>query len=277
LANPANAAARPAATRVAAPAKPLTAEDKAAASALDTRLAYVVTGDSEVDNMSRAGLFGLGLELKSRTAYEPAEPVGVDIEKDNLAFYPLLYWPMSVTEKDLSPAAVVKIDQFMRGGGTILFDTRDSPIGGLGATASPGEAVLRRLLSKLDIPPLEPTPQDHVLTRTFYLIKEFPGRWSGGQVWVEALPPLDPNKPPPQPIAARGGDGVSPIIMGGNDWAAAWARDEQGNPIAAVSPGGEQQREQAIRFGINLVIYAMTGNYKTDQVHVPALLERLGK
>jgi hypothetical protein len=252
-------------------------EDKVLASALDTRLGYVVTGDPQVDAMSKAGLFGLGLELKARTAYEPAEPVGVDIEKDDLSFYPLLYWPMATAEKDLSPAAVAKVDQFMREGGTILFDTRDSPVGGLGSTASPGEAVLRRLLTKLDIPPLEPCPTDHVLTRTFYLLKEFPGRWSGGQVWVEALPPVDPNNPPAQPVAARGGDGVSPIIMGGNDWAAAWARDEMGNPIAAVVPGGEQQRETAIRFGINLVIYAMTGNYKTDQVHVPALLERLGK
>jgi uncharacterized protein DUF4159 len=263
----------------AAPARtaPAAIEDKALASALDTRLAYVVTGDPQVDAMSKAGLFGLGLELKARTAYEPAEPVGVDVEKDNLSFYPLLYWPMAASEKDLSPAAVAKIDQFMRGGGTVLFDTRDAPIGGLGSTASPGEAVLRRLLSKLDIPPLEPCPSDHVLTRTFYLLKEFPGRWSGGQVWVEALPPADPKNPPQQPVAARGGDGVSPIVMGGNDWAAAWARDESGNPIAAVVPGGEQQREMAIRFGINLVIYAMTGNYKTDQVHVPALLERLGK
>lgn len=255
----------------------ITDKDKAVDSALDTRLAYVITGDPEVDKMSKAGLFGLGLELKARTAYEPADPVGVDIEKDDLSFYPLLYWPMATTEKDLSDAAVAKIDQFMRNGGTILFDTRDSPIGGLGSAASPGEAVLRRLLGKLDIPPLEPCPADHVLTKTFYLLKEFPGRWSGGQVWVEALPPSDPKNPPAQPVAARGGDGVSPIVMGGNDWAAAWARDEQGNPIAAVVPGGEQQREMAIRFGINLVIYSMTGNYKTDQVHVPALLERLGK
>lgn len=247
-------------------------------SALDTRLAYVITGDGEVDQMSRAGLFGLGLQLRARTAYEPAEPVGLDLDKDNLSFYPLLYWPMSPAEKDLSPRAVAKIDQFMREGGTILFDTRDSPIAGLApGAASAGEATLRRLLSKLDIPPLEPAPADHVLTRTFYLLKEFPGRWSGGQVWVEALPPQDPNRAPNGQVAARGGDGVSPIIMGGNDWAAAWALDEAGNPLAAVVPGGEQQREMAIRFGINVVIYAMTGNYKTDQVHVPALLERLGK
>ena len=261
----------------AAPSRATNIEDKVLESALDTRLAYVVTGDAEVDSMSKAGLFGLGLELRARTAYEPAEPVGVDVERDTLSFYPLLYWPMARAEKDLSPVAVAKIDQFMREGGTILFDTRDSPIGGLGSTASPGEAVLRRVLSKLDIPPLEPAPQDHVLTRTFYLLKEFPGRWSGGQLWVEALPPIDPKNPPSSPVAARGGDGVSPIIMGGNDWAAAWAKDEKGNALAAVVPGGEQQRETAIRFGINVVIYAMTGNYKTDQVHVPALLERLGK
>ena len=138
-------------------------------------------------------------------------------------------------------------------------------------------ARLSQLLEGLDLPPLQPVPPDHVLTRSFYLLQDFPGRWSGGQVWVEALPPQDPNRPPEGRIAARGGDGVSPIIMGGNDWAAAWARDEMGQPIAAVVPGGEQQREMAIRFGINVVIYAMTGNYKTDQVHVPALLERLGK
>jgi hypothetical protein len=254
------------------------ADPKEVESALATRLAYVITGDGEVDAMSKAGLFGLGLQLRARTAYEPGDPVGVDLEKDNLSFYPLLYWPMAPTQKDLSAKAVAKVDQFMREGGTILFDTRDSPIAGLATgAASAGEATLRRLLSKLDIPPLEPAPADHVLTRTFYLLKEFPGRWSGGQVWVEALPPQDPNRPPDGQVAARGGDGVSPIIMGGNDWAAAWALDEQGNPLAAVVPGGEQQREMAVRFGINVVIYAMTGNYKTDQVHVPALLERLGK
>jgi hypothetical protein len=264
----------------AAPAAPRanTDQGKDLESALDTRLAYVLTGDAETDNMSKAGLFGLGLELRARTAYEPAPPVGVNIETDDLSFYPLLYWPMHAAEKDLTAKAVAKIDQFMREGGTILFDTRDSPISGLASGSSPGEITLRRLLSKLDIPPLAPAPQDHVLTRTFYLLKEFPGRWAGGQVWVEALPPQDPNRPPDgAPVAARGGDGVSPIIMGGNDWAAAWARDEMGNPLAAVVPGGEQQREMAIRFGINIVIYAMTGNYKTDQVHVPALLERLGK
>jgi hypothetical protein len=131
---------------------------------------------------------------------------------------------------------------------------------------------LRRLLSKLDMPPLQPVPSDHVLTKTFYLIQDFPGRWTGGKVWVEALPPPDPDSGP-----ARGGDGVSPVIIGSNDWAAAWAVDSQDRPLADVTPGGDEQREMAYRFGVNVVMYALTGNYKTDNVHAQALLERLSR
>jgi hypothetical protein len=70
---------------------------------------------------------------------------------------------------------------------------------------------------------------------------------------------------------------VSPVIVGANDWAAAWAVDSAGrNPFATI-PGGARQRTLAYRFGVNLVMYALTGNYKGDQVHVPSLLERLGQ
>lgn len=241
--------------------------------ALDTRLAYVVTGLADVDGMSRAGLEGLGAALRQRTSYTPEEPVGVDPAKDDLSFFPLVYWPMDPREKDLSPEAISRISDYMRNGGTIFFDTRDLTLGAVRGPNSPGEQTLRRLAAKLDLPPLEPVPADHVLTKTFYLLRDFPGRWDGGKLWVEALPPADPGA---AGAPARGGDGVSPVIIGGNDWAAAWATDAQGRPLVDVSPGGGRQRELAIRFGINLVMYTLTGNYKADQVHVPALLERLG-
>jgi hypothetical protein len=239
----------------------------------DTRLAYVTTGLSDVDAMSRAGLTGLDFVLRQRTSYQAADPVGVDVAKDDLSFFPLIYWPMDPREKDLSPQALSRISDYMRNGGTIFFDTRDLTLGATRGPTSPGEQTLRRLISKLDLPPLEPVPQDHVLTKTFYLLRDFPGRWDGGKVWVEALPPADKNAGAPP---ARGGDGVSPVIIGGNDWAAAWAVDAQGQPLVDVSPGGARQREMAYRFGVNLVMYTLTGNYKADQVHVPALLERLG-
>jgi hypothetical protein len=235
--------------------------------ALDTRLAYVITGVPEVDAMSKDGLIGLGQALSDRTSYTPPEPMGVDIEKDDLSFFPLLYWPMDPRQKDLSPTALSKLADYMRTGGTILIDTRDLTLGPTRGADNPGEITLRRLLGKLDLPPLAPVPPDHVLTKSFFLLNDFPGRWDGGTVWAQA----------PGSGVARGSDGVSPVIIGSNDWAAAWAVDGQGHPMVDVTPGGPRQREMAIRFGINVVMYALTGNYKTDQVHVPAILERLGK
>ncbi len=66
------------------------------------------------------------------------------------------------------------------------------------------------------------------------------------------------------------------MFIGGGDWASAWAVDERGRSAFPVE-GGEPARELAYRFGINLVVYALTGNYKDDQVHLPALIERLNR
>ncbi len=241
---------------------------------LNYRLAYVVTGDSEVDTMSRAGLKGLTRILKERTAVEPGDPMAIDIESDELAFFPLIYWPVTSGQAQLSAQALAKVDTFMRNGGTILFDTRDQDTAlpmGMGRTAN-GSVTLRRLLAGLDIPPLQQLTSDHVLARSFYLLREFPGRWASGRVWIEA--PQTANDGSTSAIAS---DAVSPIIVGGADWAAAWAQDDLGRPVAAVVPGGERQREFAMRFGVNLVMYTLTGNYKADQVHVPFILDRLGQ
>ena len=232
----------------------------------ELRLAYVQTGNQETDALSRAGLLGLTATLNRRTAVETAEPLAVDLERDELIFFPLLYWPVVSTQAAPSPRAVERINRYLETGGTILFDTRDAndqtpgPVGG--ATSS--EQRLRRLVAGIKMPPLVPIPPDHVLTKSFYLLHDFPGRWNVGTLWVE-------------PVEDRVNDGVSGVIVGANDWAGAWAVDGQGRAAFAIVPGGEPQREVAMRFGINLVMYVLTGNYKSDQVHVPAILERLGQ
>jgi hypothetical protein len=242
-------------------------EEFALMATTETRLAYVITGDREIDATSEAGLAGLSMALRARTAFEPAEPMGVNVERDELAFFPLLYWPMSEGQDNLTPQALARINAYMKNGGTILFDTRDQDRAAGGAVP-PGTATLRRLIGQLDLPPLEPVPADHVLTKSYYLMQQFPGRFDGGQVWVEAVT---------AETDLLANDGVTTIVVGSNDYAAAWARDRSGRALYATTPGGERQREMAYRFGINLVIYALTGNYKADQVHVPALLERLGQ
>jgi hypothetical protein len=254
-------------------AKP--ADDFAMKSTLQTRLAYVITGDAQVDGISKAGLQGLTLFLGQRTALEAGEPVGLDPGRDELAFFPLIYWPVLPNVGKPSQQALERIDAYMKRGGTILFDTRDAidvPPGG--AQSSAGMVALRTILSSLDIPEIEPVPRDHVLTKTFFLLRDFPGRYNSGQLWVEALPAdeeEDPNRP------ARAGDGVSSIMITSNDLAGAWALRPDGQPMLPLVPGDQRQREFAFRAGVNIVMYALTGNYKADQVHIPALLERLGQ
>jgi len=246
---------------------------------IETRLAYVVTGDGEVDAISRAGLQGLTLFLAQRTALEGGDPIGLDIARDELAFFPLIYWPIVPGAPRPSAQALARIDAYMKRGGTVLFDTRDAvmaPPGSGGETRSQGMLALRSILSSLDIPELEPVPRDHVLTKTFYLMRDFPGRFNSGQLWVEAMPANEEREDEAR-RPARGGDGVSSIIITSNDLAGAWATRPDGQPMLPLSPGEPRQREFAFRAGVNIVMYTLTGNYKADQVHVPALLERLGQ
>ena len=254
------------------------AQDQSAAregftAALVTRLAYVTTGDAQIDATSKAGLTGLTQVLANRTALEPGEPVALDLARDELAFYPLLYWPIVPNRPLPSDAAIRRLDAYMKGGGTVIFDTRDALGARPGGGPTPEAQYLRRMLATLDIPELEPVPRDHVLTKTFYLLDNFVGRYGSGQTWVEALPPASETERRP----ARAGDGVSPIIITSNDLAAAWAVGRRGEALYPVIGSDPRQREMAFRGGVNIIMYALTGNYKADQVHVPALLERLGQ
>ncbi|MEM7320240.1 MAG: DUF4159 domain-containing protein, partial [Pseudomonadota bacterium] len=239
-------------------------------------LAHVLTGNRQLDQIAQAGLQGLTDTLIFRTSVEPAQPIGIDLERDELAFFPLLYWPVTPDQPMPSDEAYAKLNTYLRSGGMILFDTRDADIARFG-TSSPNGAKLQQLAAPLDIPPLEPVPHDHVLTRTFYLLQDFPGRHMGRDVWVESAPP-DAEQIEGMPFRNLN-DGVTPVVIGGNDWASAWAVDRNGRPLLPIGRGyaGERQRELAYRFGVNLVMHVLTGNYKSDQVHVPALLDRLGQ
>lgn len=220
----------------------------------DLYLAYIQTGNAEIDNTTRKGLEVLSAALNIRTSAEPAGVLSVDPEKDTLAFFPVIYWPISSSQNKPSAKAVQNLQDYLDHGGTILVDTRQG---------SARSADVQRLLGALNVPPLQEIPEDHVLTRTFYLVDSFPGRFENADLWVE-----DQN--------TNNRDGVSSIILGGNDWAGSWSE------LTVIDRGGRQymtgkseRHEMSLRFGVNLVMYALTGNYKTDQVHVPHILERL--
>lgn len=211
------------------------------AEAADLQLAYVRTGSAATNAGVARGLETLGQTLTRRTSVSPAKPAAVDPARDPLGAYPVLYWPAGQV-RSMSPATALKLRAYIAAGGLVLFDF-GRPLGaGSGA---------RDLLEPLGLPALSEVGSEHVLSRSFYLLHSY----AGGAVWTEA--------------GTDGGDGrVSGVVIGGGDWASLWSGDR------AVSPS---QREQALRFGVNLVMYALTGTYKADQVHTRALLERMGE
>ncbi len=229
----------------------------------DLYLAYIKSGDATIDQISQKGLEVLADVLTRRTSAEPAGVVGIEPDSETISFFPLIYWPISANAEQLSPEALNNIQYYLDHGGTIWFDTRDQNFtaGKLGGT--PNAEALRRLVGNLNIPPLQAVPSDHVLTRSFYLLDSFPGRYSGGTLWVEG-------------DSASGRDGVSSVLIGSHDWAGGWA-DAAGGSSRSGIYGSSREQEYGLRFGVNVMMYALTGNYKADQVHVPHILERLGQ
>jgi hypothetical protein len=242
------------------PVQAQTSEQLAREAAAHLRFAYVKTGDKRLDDTTAAGLWGLSYQLGLRTSVEPEEPHGVDLARDSLELYPMIYYSVPRDARPLSAAAAAKVNAYLRAGGAFVVDTRD---------ATPGRDVsanLQQLLAGIDAPLLQPAPPDHVLTKSYYLIRSYPGRLNG-RLWIESGAASRDS---------RRGDGVSGLFIGGSDWAGAWAIDKRtGKPLLTME-GGDRAREMTYRFGINLVMYILTGNYKEDQVHVPELLDRLG-
>lgn len=231
--------------------------------ALALNLAYIITGDTSVDKFSKLGLEGLRTELTRRTTIEPAAVRAIDLDVDLLDFYPFLYWPVLDDAKSLSPKISAKVNEYMASGGTIVFDTQD--YGRRELMGNQSHAGLKAISKTLDIPRLINPSEDHVLTKSFYLIQDYAGRWAGGKIWVESA------------NTALARDGVSSVIVGSNDWVSAWAKSEEGYALAVIENDIPRQREFAIRFGVNLAMYTLSGNYKADQVHVATLIERLGE
>jgi hypothetical protein len=244
--------------------QPAYAQDEAPPTAKDVEyadgfyLAYIKSGDPALDAACQEGLANLAEILRQRTSIEPSGVVGLDPEYDELVFFPLIYWPISPAQTPLSDNGIKNVQNYLDHGGTILFDTRDRSYG-TALTGSANTTALRNVTASLNIPPLEPMPDDHVLNRSFYLLN--PGHTNGyeaGTIWAEPR--------------VNGRDGVSPVLIGSHDWVSYWAQGERGGMSA-----GAREQDLEYRFGVNLVMYALTGNYKADQVHIPHILQRLGQ
>ena len=217
--------------------------------AYEIQLAYVDTGIPRLNDIAEQGLKGLSRVLEMRTTIEPAPPKKVVPGKDDLGYYPVLYWQVLPNLSNLTESSVRALRAYVDNGGLILVDGLTD----LGESTAAMGLVMNQVLPF----PLRALDGDHVLNRAYYLLDgKTPGR-RDGLLWIDTAHRL------PR------------VFVGSNDWAGAWAYDDYGKAMRAVTPGGEQQRSMAYRFGVNLVMYALLGDYKADQLHVDTLLKKL--
>jgi hypothetical protein len=239
----------------------------AQSAAVQTSLGYLRSDDAATDQLVADGLGYISADVSTHSSAPIGAPVGLDPAVDDLGLYPLIYWMVLPDAPAPAPAACTALTSYMAHGGLLVLDTPggDEAAPGSGAAFAPhAAAAVARVTACLNLPPLAPlTPKD-TLAHCFYILPDFPGRFVGAPVWAATA-------------TARDADGVTPVVIGQNDWVGAWARDEDGNPEQTPLPDGAAQRTIADRFGTNLVIYALTGNYKADQASAPALLDKLGQ
>ena len=229
----------------------------------NTFLAYIKIDDQNRNDISRDGLNALKETLIRRTSVSPKGVVGIDINKDPIFYYPFIYWPIEDKFLNINEQAKIKIKNYFKSGGIVLFDIlkfdRNTPL-----INSKSYLLIKNFLMNIGVEDLNYIKNNHTISKSFYLLKKFPGRWDNKILLVDNN---DLNLK----------DGVNSIIIGFNDWAGAWALDNNKYPLFPVVPGGERQREIAYRFGINIMMYALTGNYKSDQVHSKSILNRIKK
>ncbi len=176
----------------------------------------------------------------------------IDPMTDELFQYPMLFMAGQGDFAPWSQAMVTRMQTWLRGGGFLVVDSLD------GLSDGPFLKAARRELERV-YPAQKPVVLggDHVLYKSFYLIKEPVGRVHVASTMAAIV---EPDR--------------APVVFSANDLMGAWARDGFGKWDYEVTPGGARQRELAFRVGINLVMYALCGDYKADQVHIPFILKR---
>ncbi len=196
----------------------------------------------------------LAWEVRKRSSVEPIlEPGRARLDKASLYRSPFVYWRGTEDFPPLSEDAIEGLRKYIHRGGFVLID--DATAGG----EAFDRALRRELLRAFPALPLKPISEDHTIYRSFYLLARPIGRVQGPS-FLEGI---------------TYGDRIA-IVYSRHDLGGALQRDKLGAWSQAVVPGGERQREQAIRLGVNLVIYALCTDYKDDQVHAPFIMRRRG-
>ncbi|UCD11076.1 MAG: DUF4159 domain-containing protein [Nitrospinaceae bacterium] len=193
-------------------------------------------------------------QVAARTSIEVnREPVVLEATDARLYCYPFLYMGGNEGFRPFSAEALAALRNYLSFGGFLFIDDNS------GKAGSAFDTSVRKLIADL-FPknPLQKIPRDHSIYRSFYLINQ-----PAGRVRVNAY------------LEGLSIKGRTVIVYSANDQGGAWSRDKLGNWNHGIIAGGYQVRQHSIRLGVNIVMYALTLDYKKDMVHLPIILERL--
>jgi len=220
------------------------------------RFGQLQLGPGNSWNPRPTALRRLGWEIEKRTSIDDVEldPAVVTPTSENLHATPFLYLAGQREIELPSTAGIEALRRFLTFGGFLLIDSAE------GSTDGAFDGSVRKLIKALFPPPLAGltvVSPDHVIYKSFYLLDKPLGR-------LAISPAMEVVEHDKRIVCA--------YVQ--NDLGGAWARDDFGNHDFQCEPGGERQRELAYRLGVNLVMYALCLDYKSDQVHVPFIMKR---
>ncbi|MBC6445034.1 MAG: DUF4159 domain-containing protein, partial [Alphaproteobacteria bacterium GM202ARS2] len=210
------------------------------------RIGYMLSNDKEQDSLSHKGLSQLTRFINARTVAQLAEPLALTPQSPLLPFVPLIYWPVTSSNTPLSPQDTRTIEHYLSKGGIILFDTLTPKA---------------NLEPSLSLPPLTPIDDEHTVTRSFFLLPL--------NLWRKTNTPV-----PWSDHHAQAHIPTASVFASQQNWAQLW-QNHLYMPQHPSLTGILTQQTLAMRFGLNLVLYALTGNYKRDQIHALTIIERL--
>ncbi len=193
-------------------------------------------------------------ELQKRTSVDaaPRRQVLTPLES-TLFFNPFVYVMGRYEFAPFTSEERETLARYLKMGGFILADNSLGQMGYGFDRSFRGE--IKGILPDYELTRL---PPDHAVYRSFYLLREVAGRLAV-RPYLEGITVGN----------------WTPVIYCQNDLAGAWAQDRLGRWLYPVIPGGDEQRSLAFRTGINIVIYALTGDYKKDLIHHPFLKKKL--
>lgn len=209
-------------------------------------LAYVNSPQHNVNMEAKAGLEILSQYTNDKTTVAPKGVTGINIENDDILFFPFIYWPITDNSEALSEEAQKKVQSYIDGGGVIVFDIQSA--------SAQRSMALKRVLGDINLRALERVDEEHTLARTFYLVSDIEGENGTPAIWAEQQ---DMDNP----------ESMSSVVISQRRWAAQWSA----NDVIA----GTKEHEQSLRIGVNLIMYGLTGNYKQDPDHNSSVLEKL--